>query len=117
MEQPSISAILTPLNYFKWKPEIIFLRRIKGIYRVIMGIEVEPNLVVEKENYFNRMDEAYGIICLSIYPKFIFHVESFSTPKEIWTKLDGLFGKQDELRGHMLEKELIYLIPSNFKTL
>jgi hypothetical protein len=30
-----------------------------------MGTEVEPNLVVEKSKYFNRLDEAFGIFsCL-----------------------------------------------------
>jgi hypothetical protein len=93
MEQPSTSMILTPFNYFEWKPKIILLLRSKGIYRVTMGTEVEPNSAVEKEKYFNRMDEAYGILCLSISPYFLFHVEACSTPNEVWTKLDGLFGK------------------------
>jgi hypothetical protein len=63
------------------------------------------------------MDEAYGILCFSISPDFLFHVESCSTPNEVWTKLDGLFGKKDELRGHLLENELISLSPRNFETL
>jgi hypothetical protein len=33
---------------------------------------------------------------------------------EIWIKLDGLFGKHDEMRGHMLEVELNSLDPRNF---
>ena len=39
------------------------------------------------------------------------------TPKEIWNKLASLFDKQDEMRVHQLENELISLHPSNFGTL
>jgi hypothetical protein len=63
------------------------------------------------------MDEAYGILCLSISLEFLFHVEACSNPNEVWTKLDRLFGNKDELRGHLLDKEIIYLSPRNFKTL
>jgi hypothetical protein len=63
------------------------------------------------------MDEAYGILCLSISLESLFHVEACSTPKEIWTKFYGLFGKKDEMRGNILENKLIYVIPRNFETL
>jgi hypothetical protein len=36
------------------------------------------------------------------------------TPNEIWTTLESLFGKQDEMRGHMLEVELNTLDPKSF---
>ena len=39
------------------------------------------------------------------------------TPKEIWDKLASLFDKQDELRVHQLENELISIHPSSFETL
>ena len=35
--------------------------------------------------------------------------------KESWENIEALFGKQDELRGHILENELIALQPSNFE--
>jgi hypothetical protein len=82
MEQPSTSVILTPFNYFEWKPKIILLLRSKGLYRVTMGTEVEHDSAIEKEKYFNRMDESYGILCMTISPYLLFHVESFSTPNE-----------------------------------
>jgi hypothetical protein len=44
----------------------------------------------------------------------LFHIEACTTPDEIWTKLEDLFGKQDEMRGHMLEVELNSLDPRNF---
>ena len=39
------------------------------------------------------------------------------TPKEIWDKLASLFAKQDEMRVHQLENELISLNPSDFGTM
>ena len=39
--------ILTPFNLFKWKVEMQILLRGKGIYRVTMETEVEPNAVAE----------------------------------------------------------------------
>ena len=46
-----------------------------------------------------------------------FHIKGLKTPKEIWDKLASLFDKQDEMRVHQLENELISLHPSNFETL
>ena len=65
-----------------------------------MGTEVEPNLVVEKSKYFNRLDEAYGLLCLSISRELLFHIDSLTIPNEVWVKLETLFGKTDELIGH-----------------
>jgi hypothetical protein len=62
-----------------------------------MGTESKPTSIVEKENYFNKMDEAYGFPCLLISLDLIFHIEPTSTQNEVWTTLNGLFGKHDEL--------------------
>lgn len=79
-----------------------------------MIIEVEPNPVVEKSKYFNRMDEAFGLLCLSISLELLFHVEACKTPNDIWKTLETLFGKQDEMRGHFLENEFNSLDPRSF---
>ena len=63
------------------------------------------------------MDEAFGILCLSISPELLFHVESCSTPNEVWKILEELFGKQDEMQGHILENELNSLDPRNFENI
>ena len=65
-----------------------------------MGTEVEPNYPMEKSKYFNRLDEAFGFLCLSISREILFHVDSLTTQNEVWVKLESLFGKTDELRGH-----------------
>ena len=77
--------------------------RAKGLFRVTRGIEVEPNFAVEKAKYFNKLDEAYGLLCLIISREFLFHIDSLTLPKEVWEKLESLFGKSNELRGHQLE--------------
>ena len=91
--------------------------RAKGIYRVTMGTEVEPNSVVKKSKYFNRLDEEFGLLCLSILRELLFHIYSLTTPNEFWVKLETLFGKTNELRGHQLENEPIGLSPIHYDTI
>ena len=47
----------------------------------------------------------------------LFHLEGLRTPKEAWENIESFFGKQDELRGNILENELITLQPSSFKSI
>ena len=84
---------LTPINYFKWKVEMVIQLLSKGLYRVTMGTEVEPNSVVEKSKYFNRLDEAFGLLCIRISRELILHVDSLTTPNEVWKNLESLLGK------------------------
>ena len=93
------------------------LLRTKKLYRLTMELEVEPVLNYDKEKYWNRLDEAFGFLCLSISRDLLFHIKGLKTPKEIWDKLASLFDKQDELKVHQLENELISLHPSSFETL
>lgn len=68
------------------------------LHRVTMGIEIESIGVEEKIKWFNRCDEAFGILCMSMPPNLLFHVESYTTPNQIWTQLESLFRKKDTLR-------------------
>jgi hypothetical protein len=54
------------------------------------------------------------MIFLSISIDLLFHVSRATTPDVVWTTLEGLFGKQDAMRVHQLENELISLSPINF---
>ena len=47
----------------------------------------------------------------------MFHVDSIATPKGFWLRLESLFGKTDEMRGHHLENELISLSPVHYETI
>ena len=42
---------LTPFNYHQWKGDMEIQLRAKGLYRVTMDTEMEPNHVVEKARY------------------------------------------------------------------
>ena len=76
-----------------------------------MATEIEPTSAIENSKYLNRMDEAYGALCVNISPELLFHISSCKTPNEVWTTMKGLFGKKDEMKGHMLEVELLSLDP------
>ena len=88
---------------------MVILLRSRGLYRVTMGTKNELNSVVKKSKYFNRLDEAFRMICLSILRDIPFHVENITTHNEFWINLEELFEKKDEMRGHQLENELILL--------
>ena len=45
----SQKTILTPFNYFEWKEEMEILLRAKGLYRVTMAIEADPNAAIEDQ--------------------------------------------------------------------
>ena len=108
---------IKPFKVFDWKVYMVIQLRSKGLHRVTMVTEVEPKFAVEKSKYFNRLDEAYGWLCMSISRDIFFHIDSLTTPNEVWVKLKTLFGKIDELRGHQLENGLISLSPVHFDTI
>jgi hypothetical protein len=116
MEFPK-EFILTPYNFFAWKENMIMHLRGRGLYRLTMNTKTEPTSAIEKSKYLNRMDEAFGTICSLISPELLFHISSYKTPNEAWTTMEGLFGKRDEMRGHMLEVELLTLDPKIFDNL
>ena len=66
--------ILTPFNYFEWKEQMDILVRIKGLYRVTMETEIEPNETSENIKSYNRRDEDYGLLCL-IFPETFFSIQ------------------------------------------
>ena len=88
--------------------------RSKGLFRVTMAPEGEPNAATEKIKWHNGRDEAYGLLCLSISRDLVFRVNGLTSPNEVWEKLQTLFGKIDETRGHELENDLVSLL---FRTL
>ena len=113
----SSSNILTPFNYHQWKEDIEISLRYKGIFRVTIGIDIEPNAVIEKEKYWYKLDEVYGFLCLSISKDLILHLSGLNNPKELREQLSKLFGKQVDLRSFQLENEPVSLNPSNFETI
>ena len=90
--------------------------RSKGLFRVTMENQVEPNSSAEKIKWHNRIDEAYGLLCLSISKDLLFHLDGLTSPNEVWEKIQTLFRNTNKMRGHQLENDLISLILSNFET-
>ena len=82
-----------------------------------MGREVEPQQYLKKFKYPNKLDETFGFMGIHISRELLFHLDGLKTPKEVWDKLESLFGKHEELKGHILENELITLQPSDFETI
>ena len=95
----SSAMILNPFNYHEWKSKFGILLHSKGLYRVSMALENEPNSIVDKSKWHNRLDESYGFCFLSISPDILFHIDGLTNPNQVWTKLEFLFGVQDELRA------------------
>ena len=93
------------------------LLREKGLYRVTMETEAEPNVAAEKIKWHNRRDDSYGLLCLSISRDLLFHLDGLKSPNKVWEKLVDIFGKTNEIRGHQIENELISLSPSSFESL
>ena len=89
----------------------------KDIYRVTMNTEIESNAAAEKIKYWNKLDEAYGFLYLSISKDILFHISGLKTSKNIWDHLTTLFDKQDDLQIYHLENELISLNPSSFESM
>ena len=92
--------ILNPFNYHEWKYKIGIILRNNGLYRVTLALDNEPNAIVEKYKWHNSLDEEYGLLCLSIPPYLLFHRDDFNTPNQLWTKVESLFGVQDEIQAH-----------------
>ena len=87
----SSTIILTPFNYHEWKSKIGILLHSKGLYKVTLALENEPNAIVDKAKWHNRLDKAYGVIFLSIYPDILFDLYGLATPNQVRTKLESLF--------------------------
>ena len=89
----------------------------KIFFKITAEIEKEPIPYVDKEKYWNRIDEGYRCFCLSISRDLLFCINGLNNPNEVWDKLVSLFDKQDDLRVSQLENELISLHRANFETL
>jgi hypothetical protein len=75
---------------------------------------IEPTSSIEKSKYLNCMDEALRTICSLISPGLLFHISSCKMPNEARATLEGIFGKHYDMRGHVLDVELLTLDPKIF---
>ena len=63
------------------------LLREKGLYRVTMETVVDPNAAAKTIKWHNMRDEAYGLLCLSIYRDLLFHLDGLTSPNEVWDNI------------------------------
>jgi hypothetical protein len=106
----SPTILLTPHNYLEWKTKILILLESRGLYQITMAMEVEPDSTDEKNDFLNRQDMAIGFIFLSISPEILHQVyddSQESTPNELWTRLEVLFGNKEDCEYFMQEVEQI----------
>ena len=85
--------LLTPFNFHSLKGDMEIQLHSIGIYRVTMDTEEELGSTIDKSRFLNKKDEAFGFLCLSISRDLLFHLSRLKTPKEIWDKLETLYGK------------------------
>ena len=66
----------------------------QGLYEVSIGLGKES---YEYENdYINDGDIAFGTICGAFSPSLRYLIDSAEYLKDLWTELDGTFGKHNE---------------------
>ena len=70
------------------------LLREKGLYKVTISNETDPNAAINKIKWHNRKDEAYGLLCLSISRDLLFHIDSLTSPNEVWENIEILLERQ-----------------------
>ena len=109
--------LITPFNYHRWKENMKMQLRSKILFRLTMETEEEPVHCVDTEKYWNKLDEAYGFLCLSISKDLLFHITGLKTSKDILDQLASMFDKQDDIWIYRLENELISLNPGNYETM
>ena len=47
----------------------------------------------------------------------LFHLNGLTSPNEVWEKITDIFGNTNDMRGHLIENELISLSPNSFESL
>ena len=73
--------IITPFNYLDWRDDMQLVLCNKGLYKVTMGIEVEPQQHLEKSKYLNKLDEAFDFMCIHVSRELLFHLKGLRTQK------------------------------------
>ena len=106
---------LTPYNYHEWKVSLSDHLLSLGLLRMTLRQDQEPQRgVVERQKWFDRRDKALGSLRSTISNDLLYHIASCTHPRDVWTTLEGLFGKPNRIRKYKLENELIGLSPCNF---
>ena len=87
--------LLTPsTRYSEWKLKIISSLKGHDLYEVSIGLGKES---YEYQNdWLNDNVRSFGTICLALSPSLRYLIAPVEYPKDLWTKLDRTFGKNNE---------------------
>ena len=88
--------------------------RSRILFRITSEKETKPTDDDNKIKWENRCDEARGLIGMSISIDLRFHISEIDEPDIVWEKLESVFAKHNEIRGHQLKNELLTLNPNDF---
>lgn len=84
-------------NFPTWQTKARLLLMKEGVWNVVKGIEKEPTLDqgAEKQRIWqDKNDKATALIGLGLADSLIHHVDFDKTAKEVWDKLENLFGNK-----------------------
>ena len=97
----SVPLLTSFTSYSEWKLKMIASLKRRVLYEVSIGIGKE---FYENENdWINDGDRYFGAICLALSPS-LYYLNGFAEyPKDLWTKLDRTFGKNNEDHNSTLE--------------
>jgi hypothetical protein len=99
MASPS-DLFLATSNYFSWKSRMEDVLRSKGLYRITLGKETPPIDASKKDKWYNKNDEAHGLIRMSISNDLGFDCQGVDNADNTWTKMETIFNKHNEIRAH-----------------
>ena len=89
----------------------------KGLWSCLDAIEPVFQSAYQTLQHWNKMDEAMGLISLSVEESLQFHIDECSTPQEMWDKFHDLFGIVNEFRALQIEAELTSLALDAFPSI
>ena len=74
----------------------------RGFFRITSRKKTEPTDDNKKIKSANRCDESRELIGMSISTDLRFHISGIDEPDKAWEKLEYMFGKHNEIRGHQI---------------
>jgi hypothetical protein len=79
------TMILTPYNYFEWKPKVLLLLRSRGFIELLWEPKKNPIPPLRKPNFLTEWMKLLDFSTCLFLHELLFHVESSTTPNEVWT--------------------------------
>ena len=87
--------LLSPfISCLEWKLKMISYIKRQGLYAISIGAGEES--YEEPSDWLNDCDRAVGAMCLAISPCMRYLIDSIDSPKDLWTTLDRVLGKDNE---------------------